>query len=225
MQRRFACCRHRGMTAKLSAKLAGYGDGSDDSLRTSGSRASRTNVVVNMLQLAKVEAAGGDDGTVTPAEARRILSRLARGSDPSVRIKAIENLGKMDREQRDREGPPKREEPGDNIRFLLGAGKFGLHMVACMFGDVVANDGPRINLTGALPLFGQIAPNIAHEWPELWSRILHRLDDDCRAEAEGYAGGAPLDLKQFDWSRSPPANWPGARAAGITGGEASDAAA
>jgi hypothetical protein len=33
---------------------------------------------------------------VDAKEARRILSGLARGSDPSIRIRAVESLGKMD---------------------------------------------------------------------------------------------------------------------------------
>jgi hypothetical protein len=45
-------------------------------------------------------ASGGvGDGAVRTEEARRILSRLARGSDPDVRIKAIESLAKIDREE------------------------------------------------------------------------------------------------------------------------------
>ena len=35
---------------------------------------------MNLLALASAEAGGGDDGTVSPGEAIRILSRLARGS-------------------------------------------------------------------------------------------------------------------------------------------------
>jgi hypothetical protein len=117
MQARFACCRHRGMTAKLSAKLAGYGDGSEMSLRTSGSRTARTNIVVNMLQLAKVEAAGGDDGTVSLQEARRILSRLARGSDPLVRIRALESLSKIDRDERANR-PEEPDDRGETIAWF-----------------------------------------------------------------------------------------------------------
>jgi hypothetical protein len=223
MQVRFSVCRHRGMTAVGAARASGY-SGDADSIRQAGHRAAKSTAVMNMLALAQAEAAGGDDGTVTPAEARRILSRLARGSDPSVRIKALENLGKMDREQREREGPPKRVEPGDDIRFLLGIGTSGLHMVACMFCDVITKDGPRINLTGALPLFDRIAPNIAQEWPELWVRIIDRLDVDGRAEAVKYAAGAPIDLMQFNWSQPPPADRP-ARHLVASEGEASDAVA
>jgi hypothetical protein len=67
--------------------------------RQAGSRAAKTTAVMNLLALAKA-ANGGDDGTVSPAEARRILSRLARGSDPNVRIKALESLSKLERDER-----------------------------------------------------------------------------------------------------------------------------
>ncbi len=100
LQARFACCRHRGMTATLSAKLAGY-SGSNDSIRQVGSRTSKTTAVMNILALAVAETGQGDENIVGGAEARRILSRLARGSDPNVRIKAIESLNKF--EERDRE--------------------------------------------------------------------------------------------------------------------------
>jgi hypothetical protein len=100
MQVRFAACRHRGMTAVGSAKAAGY-SGDAASIRQAGSRAAKTTAVMNLLALAQAEQAGGDDGTVKGPEARRILSRLARGSDPSVRIRAVELLAKLDREDRE----------------------------------------------------------------------------------------------------------------------------
>jgi hypothetical protein len=100
LQTRFACCRHRGMTAAGAAKAAGY-SGDADSIRQAGSRAAKSTAVMNLLALAQAEQAGGDDGTVKGPEARRILSKLARGSDPSVRIRAVELLAKLEREDRE----------------------------------------------------------------------------------------------------------------------------
>jgi hypothetical protein len=100
LQTRFACCRHRLMTAVGAAKAAGY-SGDADSIRQAGSRAAKSTAVMNLLALAQAEQAGGDDGTVKGPEARRILSRLARGSDPSVRIRAVELLAKLEREDRE----------------------------------------------------------------------------------------------------------------------------
>jgi hypothetical protein len=51
--------------------------------------------------MAKAETGKGPDGNVTLVEAKQILSRLARGSDPNVRIKAIETLAKIEREERE----------------------------------------------------------------------------------------------------------------------------
>jgi hypothetical protein len=100
LQTRFACARARGMTAAGAAKAAGY-TGDRQTIRQAGSRAAQSAAVMRLLALAQAEQAGGDDGTVKGPEARRILSRLARGSDPSVRIRAVELLAKLDREDRE----------------------------------------------------------------------------------------------------------------------------
>src|SRR5262249_17822904 len=97
LQSRFACCRHRGMTATGSARASGY-SGDKVSIRQAGHRAAKSTAVMNLLALAKAESGEGPDGVVTGAEAKRILSRLARGSDPAIRIKALESLARMDRE-------------------------------------------------------------------------------------------------------------------------------
>jgi hypothetical protein len=100
LQTRFACARARGITAAGAARAAGY-TGDRQTIRQAGSRAAQSAAVMRLLALAQAEQAGGDDGTVSPAEARRILSRLARGSDPSVRIRAVELLAKLEREERE----------------------------------------------------------------------------------------------------------------------------
>jgi hypothetical protein len=51
--------------------------------------------------MAKAETGKGPDGNVTLVEAKQILSRLARGSDPNVRIKSLEVLAKIEREERE----------------------------------------------------------------------------------------------------------------------------
>src|SRR5262245_12342470 len=100
LQARFAACRHRGMTATGSARASGY-SGDKVSIRQAGHRAAKSTAVMNLLALAKAESGEGPDGVVTGVEAKRILSRLARGSDPNVRIKALESLARMDREARE----------------------------------------------------------------------------------------------------------------------------
>src|SRR5262249_3734520 len=98
LQAKFACCRQRGMTATGAARASGY-SGDKVSIRQAGSRAAKSTAVTNMLALARAQTGEGPDGVVGGAEAKRILSRLARGSDPNVRIKALESLARMDREE------------------------------------------------------------------------------------------------------------------------------
>jgi hypothetical protein len=114
-QARFACLRHRGMTAAGAAREAGY-TGDNDSIRQAGSRAAKSTAVMNMLAMAAAEAGGGNDGTVTRTEAKHILSRLARGSDPNVRIKAIESLNKIDTDERNKPEPER--SPQDILREI-----------------------------------------------------------------------------------------------------------
>ena len=59
------------MTAVGSAKAAGY-SGDADSIRQAGSRAAKSTAVMALVELAQIEQAGGDDGTLSGPEARRI---------------------------------------------------------------------------------------------------------------------------------------------------------
>jgi hypothetical protein len=61
--------------------------------------------------MAKAATGQGPDGNVTMTEAKQILSRLARGSDPNVRIKAIESLAKIERDERELEARQREELP------------------------------------------------------------------------------------------------------------------
>jgi hypothetical protein len=96
----FALHRHKGMTATGAARAASYA-GDDTTIRQAGHRASHSTAVTGLLSMAKAETGQGPDGNVTLVEAKQILSRLARGSDPNVRIKAIETLAKIEREERE----------------------------------------------------------------------------------------------------------------------------
>jgi len=119
-QARFACGRHsRNLTMAQAARDAGYA-GDDDSIRQAGSRAAKTTAVMAMLAMAAAETGGGHDGNVSRAEAKSILSRLARGSDPNVRIKAFESLNKIEsqeQEQRASEANGHRE-PAEILREI-----------------------------------------------------------------------------------------------------------
>jgi hypothetical protein len=93
---KFAAAKHRGCSNTEAARLSGYGTGGAESTRSEGYRVSRSNKVTQLLALAAAEAGGGYDGSLTRQEAKHILTAMARGSDPQVRIKSIELLGKID---------------------------------------------------------------------------------------------------------------------------------
>src|SRR5215510_549618 len=93
-QVKFACAKHRGCSNTESARQAGY-SGDEDSVRQSAYKTFRTNVVQNLLAHAVAESGDGVDGTVDATEAKRILSGLARGADPNVKIRAVEALQKI----------------------------------------------------------------------------------------------------------------------------------
>lgn len=164
LQVRFACCRHRGMTAAGAARAAGY-SGDDDSIRQAGSRAAKSTAVMNLLALATAESGGGDDGVVGTGEARRILSRLARGSDPNVRIKALDSLQKIEERQRAErlkdDGP---SDPAESTRQLLGAG--GIYS-SPLVSEMWFNSAGDVTLAPHFELFG---PFVARRCPELWSK-------------------------------------------------------
>jgi hypothetical protein len=84
------------VSASEALRRAGS-DAKGNALKTAAYRLSRSVAVEELLGRAKAERAGDNkDGTVDATEARRILSRLARNSDPSVKIRAIESLLKLD---------------------------------------------------------------------------------------------------------------------------------
>ena len=118
LQVRFAACRYRGMNAAAAARAAGY-TGDALATRQAGSRAAQSTAVQHLMALAKAEARGDDDGHVGLDEARSILSRLARGADPLTKIRAIESLGKLDREQRElNRSEPQSRDPIEELREL-----------------------------------------------------------------------------------------------------------
>src|SRR6185369_1641011 len=95
-QIRFAAAKYRGCSNTQAYREAGYEAANEGGYRTGGYRLARANIIERLLAFAAGDGGEGYDGSVDRAEARRILSSLARGSDPSVRIRAIEQLGKMD---------------------------------------------------------------------------------------------------------------------------------
>jgi hypothetical protein len=104
-QVRFAAAKRRGCSNTQAARESGFGS-TPASLRAEGWRVSKSPKISQLLALCAAEVGGGFNGDLTQTEAKSILSGMARGSDPNVRIKAIESLGKIqaaEREERSNE--------------------------------------------------------------------------------------------------------------------------
>ena len=116
----FATAKHRGCSNTEAARQAGYGGGDSNSIRSTGYRLARSNITERLLAFAAAEASGqGYDNTVNRDEAKRILSSLARGSDPSVRIRACEQLAKMDEADRQQSAAAEVESSPEEILKLI----------------------------------------------------------------------------------------------------------
>jgi hypothetical protein len=63
-------------------------------------------------------------------------------------------------------------------------GEFGLAFAVVIFAHEIASLGPRFNLNALGGCSSEFAPNIRAEFPDLWRRILGRLDADCKRQAE-----------------------------------------
>jgi hypothetical protein len=189
----FAAAKHRGCTNTEAARKAGFG-GTEGAIRSEGYRLFRSNKIAQLLALASAEAGGGFDGTLTLQESRQILSSLARGSDPNLRIKAIEAVQKLERDERAGRSKDEDMTAEEIVREVLGM-PCGLAVVAALYLSTI--DQPRINLKTALPLFSELAPTIAREYSETWQRILDRLDQECRAEADAMAAAAPAPIEKI----------------------------
>jgi hypothetical protein len=112
----------------------------------------------------------GNDGVVRREEARRILSRLARGTDPNVRIKALESLQKLETveateraAQNEQELPTEDEIDAALICALPVSGK-GAAMIL----------GGRFNAgfyrISSFVFLKEVAPVVSRKFPENWAR-------------------------------------------------------
>lgn len=173
-QARFACGRHsRHLTMAQAAREAGYA-GDDDSIRQAGSRAAKTTAVMAMLAMAAAESGGGDDGNVSRAEAKNILSRLARNSDPNVRMKAIDSLGKLETQEQE-ERAAKDAEYREPEAILAEIASIVGSDVAAAFEASAANG---------------LGQEHANSWARRWIRAHPSLARHYLAEVESNGGAA-----------------------------------
>jgi hypothetical protein len=189
-QAKFSCAKTRGCSNAEAARQAGYGGGNDVNARTTGYRLSRSNMVGRLLALAS-GAGSGYDGSVDRDEARRILSNLARGSDPSIRVRAIEQLSKFD--EADRVQQAAREEPSmeDAAREML---EYSPEYGALVFADTYFKETGSI---WGLPFLKELAPVLKNQFPLAWERYRAATRTEWRAEFEKLSDAPPLTIEEI----------------------------
>ena len=173
-QIKFACCKHRGCSNTESARQSGYTT-NEDAVRQVAYRVFRSNAVQDLLAFAAAEAKGGHNGTVDSSEARRILSNLARGSDPSIKIRAVEAIAKLD--ERAAEAGLLTENDGlsgwriarDYLQQTNGGPAFALLYT-----------GSGVSL-GSIPLMHDVHATCMRDDPHLWARLYQRETAAARA--------------------------------------------
>lgn len=142
-QIKFAAAKHRGCSNAESARQAGYSIGSDGSgAKSEGYRVARSNKVVALIQMANAESGMGPDGCVDGPERKRILSTLARNSDPLVRIRSIEQLEKIDqRENEARAAKGESSDPIMSLKDLAQTNPLAAYLVASKHGIAAVTIG------------------------------------------------------------------------------------
>jgi hypothetical protein len=190
-QTRFAASKFRGTSNTRAAEEAGYTASTENGLRTTGYRLARANIIERLLAFAAGEGAGSD-GSVDRAESRRILSSLARGSDPSVRIRAIEQLGKFD--EADRQAQAAKEEPDmESLARTM--------LETCPeYGPVILADGvfAESGQVWGLPFLKELAPILKRDFPMAWEKYRAAMGQaEWRTEFEKLSSGPLLTIEQI----------------------------
>jgi hypothetical protein len=147
-------------------------------------------MVGRLLALAS-GAGSGYDGSVDRDEARRILSNLARGSDPSIRVRAIEQLSKFD--EADRQQQAAKEDPPleDVARDVLETHPEYGPVILC---DLIFQD---TNSIWGTPYLAQLAPILKRDFPKAWERYRAAMRTEWRTEFEKLSDAPPLTIEQI----------------------------
>lgn len=85
----------KGANQTAACREAGY-EGTDQQLRSQGS----SRKVIRFLELAALDGGNSIDQPMDMAERRRILARMARGTDRATSLRAIEVLHRIDNDER-----------------------------------------------------------------------------------------------------------------------------
>ena len=121
----------RGANATAAAREAGFA-GSAEQLRSAGHRVSKSAKVMRFLELARLEGGGVGDQFMDPAERRRRLSQIARGTDKNSAIRACEVIHRMDEADRTTfEQQAGASTPEDTLNEIAEISpEFALHLAA-----------------------------------------------------------------------------------------------
>lgn len=190
-QLKFAAARFRGCSATEAARQAGVTANSPVALRGAAHSMSRTNIVMKLLLLAGGEA-DGDVGNVNRHEARQILSRLARGSDPTVRIRALETLAKLDEADRVSQAAPEMT-LAHAVRELLSTSPD--------YGPIVLAEAffKESGTVFGMPYLKELAPILKRNFPPAWERYRMAIKhEQHRAEFDALGDG-PYYLNTADF--------------------------
>jgi hypothetical protein len=198
-QTKFAASKHRGTSNTRAAEEAGYTASTDVGLRTTAHRVFKSNMVQNLLAMTAAEG-GGPDGGVDRKEARRILSSLARGSDPSIRIRACEALAKLDAEDTANRNASEPEfNPEEAAREILRSDpRYGLAYLANMTFTARG-------VLWAMPFLTELAPLLKRDFPDEWARYVAAMPSAHHRQDLERLGNGPLLTVQEAMARSPAA--------------------
>lgn len=192
-QTRFAAAKFRNCSNTQAAREAGYQSAEPGQLRTTAHRLSKSNIVAKLLAFAAAESGGtGYDGNVSRDEAKGILSRLARQSDPNIKIRACEQLAKFDEADRQSRAANKDPDPENVARQILSCSPaFGPIVIA----DTFFNQEKQI---WGMPLLKQLAPLLKRDHPSAWDRYRASLKSDRdRTDFDALANGVFLTVEQI----------------------------
>jgi hypothetical protein len=191
-QAKFACAKYRGCTNTEAARQSGFGT-DEKSIRQVGYRVARTTAVENLLALASAESSGdGYDGTVTPEETRRILSKLARGADANIKLRACEAIAKL--EQAD--------QAARAIRRELSPDDIALEIMRCSpaYAPVILGDSffSTMRTIWGLPYLKELAPLLKRDFPKAWEtyRASVKQPEHVR-EFDALGDGPPLSIDEI----------------------------
>jgi hypothetical protein len=191
-QLRFAAAKHRGCSHTGAAREAGYGTG--ETVRQVASRAAQTRIVRSLLAFAEAEVGragkNGAETIVDAHEAKRILSSLARNADPTIRIRAVEGLSRLD----DREVELGRAPDSDGfapwrvVRDHLQLPNGGTAIMLMWVGEG--------NTLASLPLLHDVRNRvIAEGYGDLWERIRSGYSQSTRVWLDAHVNDPEWQLE------------------------------